>query len=555
MRAEDKERAIAEVVARVLAQAGDPKGLDAAIADTIYHESTRLGKERRSAERDARLRTWDERRRALLDAGTTDAKRGLLATIAEDFAREVVGHFDPTVHRFATKVLPVFLSGLLNAFSPSRLMKTFPELPGVRDRIIVDGEVEAARELKDRGTLVVCPTHLSNLDSIVLGYAFYDQGFPPLTYGAGLNLFTNSFIWYFMNHLGAYKVDRRKTADVYKTVLKEYATITLEYGYHNLFFPGGTRSRSGGIESKLKLGLLGTGLRAYINNLRGGREKPGIYVIPVTVSYELVLEAETLIDDFLRETGQSRYIIVDDEFSKPTRIYSFLERILELDARIYITLGTPLDVFGNAVRRDGVSVDARGRPIDTTRYVVDQDGKPVPNRTRDEEYTRELGSQLVTAFHKSSTVMGSHLLAFVVYEALREQSPGQDLYRFLRSTDGELSFAEAAKRTGELRSRIEMLASQGKIRMDERLRGRTGDELVLGGLRALGIFHKQHVVERKGDRIVAGDRNLLYYYRNRLLGFGLEASDAKDKARATEGASARMRPAQMSGAPSPEVKS
>lgn len=542
MRAEDKERAVAEVVARIVAGAGDVRGLDAAIADTIYQERRRLDKERRSKGRDAALARWDDRRRALLEKTSVEEKKALLAKIAEDFAREVLGNFDPKVHRVATKALPFALSGLLNAFSPTRLARTFPEMPAVGDRLVVDGMVDEARELKDRGTLIVCPTHVSNLDSIVLGYAFYDQGFPPLTYGAGLNLFTNRLISYFMNNLGAYKVDRRKTSEVYKNVLKEYATVSLEYGYHNLFFPGGTRCRSGAIESKLKLGLLGCGLRAYINNLRGGREKPNIYVIPVTISSELVLEAETLVDDFLKETGQSRYIIVDDEFSQPTRIYSFIQRIFELDARIYITLGQPLDPFGNAVRRDGVSVDARGRPIDTTRYVVGADDKPVPVKARDEEYTRELGNQIATHFHRNSTVVGSHLLAFVVYEALRAQNPGQDLYRFLRSQDGELGFDETAKRAEQLRSRVEMLAAQGKIRIDERLRGKTGDEIVMGGLRALSIYHKRNVAERRGDKVVAVDRNLLYYYRNRLLGFGFEESMGDRAAHAVaEGASARLK--------------
>ena len=36
---------------------------------------------------------------------------------------------------------------------------------------------------------------------------------------------------------------RRKKAPIYKDVLKQYATVSLELGYHNLFFPGGTRSR------------------------------------------------------------------------------------------------------------------------------------------------------------------------------------------------------------------------------------------------------------------------------------------------------------------------
>ena len=30
--------------------------------------------------------------------------------------------------------------------------------------------------------------------------------------------------------------------------------------------------------------------------------------------FQLVLEVETLIDDFLKEVGKSRYIITDDEF-------------------------------------------------------------------------------------------------------------------------------------------------------------------------------------------------------------------------------------------------
>ena len=108
-----------------------------------------------------------------------------------------------------------------------------------------------------------------------------------------------------MRNLGAYKVDRKKTATVYKDVLKEYATCSLEMGYHNLFFPGGTRSRSGAVERHLKLGLLGCAVRAYVGRPRAGRPRPEIYLVPVTMNYELVLEAETLIDDHLsRRSGR-----------------------------------------------------------------------------------------------------------------------------------------------------------------------------------------------------------------------------------------------------------
>ena len=88
--------------------------------------------------------------------------------------------------------------------------------------------------------------------SIVLGYALMREGLPPVSYGAGKNLFTNPIISFFMHNLGAYRLDRRIKAGLYKDALKSYSTVLLERGYHSLFFPGGTRSRSGMIEQHLK---------------------------------------------------------------------------------------------------------------------------------------------------------------------------------------------------------------------------------------------------------------------------------------------------------------
>ena len=120
------------------------------------------------------------------------------------------------------------------------------------------------------------------------------------------------------------------------------------------------------VEPRLKKGLLGTGLRAYMNNLKAGRRKPKVYVVPCTISYALVLEAKTLIEDHLKEAGKSRYIIVDDEFSRLQRILEFMVELMRLDSRIYITFGQPLDPFGNRVDFQGRSLDGRGRTIDIT---------------------------------------------------------------------------------------------------------------------------------------------------------------------------------------------
>ncbi len=530
MRREDQQRAIEEVINRVTADAyeGGSQRLEAVLADTLYHERQRVARQRPSRERGRELARYDRYRGELL-AGSDATRRAILREIVEGFAREVLGNFDPKVHALATRAVPVGLAALLHATSPRQLLRWRPGRgAGVLDEhIVVDGELEHARALRGKGTLICAPTHSSNLDSIVLGYGMHEQGFPPLLYGAGLNLFENPLMSFFMHNLGAYTVDRRKTAPIYKQVLKTYATVSLELGYDNLFFPGGTRARSGAVEEHLKLGLLGTGLTAFANNLKVRRPRPRIFVIPMVLSYELVLEAETLIDDHLRETGQSRYIITDDEFASPRRIYQFLRGILDLDTKIHLTLMPPRDPFGNLVDREGNSLDGRGRPIEIDRYLKDRDGVLCEDANRDQEYTRELGQRLVEAYHAGNTVLPTHLVAFAVFEELRRLNPGLDLYRLLRTGGSResLPFPEVARRVDELRARLLDLEGAGRIRLGEKVRAKRGEELVIHALRAFGTYHTRPALERLGDRVYHRDRNLLYYYRNRLLGYRLEGPE------------------------------
>jgi glycerol-3-phosphate O-acyltransferase len=332
---------------------------------------------------------------------------------------------------------------------------------------------------------------------------------------------------FFMHNLGAYKVDRKKKCSLYKDVLKEYATVTLELGYPNLFFPGGTRSRSGEVESKLKLGLLGCGLKAYIHNLQRSVERPNVFVIPVNLSYQLVLEAENLIKDYLEEAGKSRSIITDDEFAQPKRVLDFVTKLFELDARIYMTFGQALDCFGNRVDAEGHSYDKHGRSIDTTRYVVDRSDTPVEDHQRDAEYTKELGNTLVTAFNANNTLMSTHLLALVIFELLRRRHRGTDIYRFLREArldeDG-LPVSEVQAALGRVFDKARVLASRGELRLDERLMALNPYGLFINALRHLSIYHSRSVLTRSEDRLHVTDSRLLLYYRNRAKTYGLEAA-------------------------------
>jgi len=147
-----------------------------------------------------------------------------------------------------------------------------------------------------------------------------------------------------------------------------YSTVILERHYHSLFFPGGTRSRSGSIESKLKLGLLGTGITAYINNLLKNKKNPDIFVIPATINYHIVLEAETLIDDYLKETGKSKYIIGKDESSSFYKVIQFLFKMARMDTSLHIKFGQAFDLFGNKVDENGKLIWAKKSKYGLTIY-------------------------------------------------------------------------------------------------------------------------------------------------------------------------------------------
>ena len=121
-----------------------------------------------------------------------------------------------------------------------------------------------------------------------------------------------------------------------------------------------------------------------------------LFIIPCTLSYGLVLEARSLIDDHLKETGKSRYIRIRRE-GGGFRALNFWRNLQRMDSRIHLHFGQPLDLFGNKVDRHGVSRDANGRVIDRRKYVEGPDGRPQASPQRDQEYTRELGRGIQAA--------------------------------------------------------------------------------------------------------------------------------------------------------------
>ncbi|AUX26634.1 hypothetical protein SOCEGT47_072040 [Sorangium cellulosum] len=514
-----RDAIVRAVIDRVVGATKDPL---LAMNEAAYQETKRLEGSRDP--HDLReLAEWQRLARSLGRMHDAERRRRL-RELAEQYAWDTAGNFDRRVYQLSSRLLPPVVSALLAprklatiVHDPRRLVS----LELLADRVLVQGPLAKLRSLVRQGTAVYVPTHLSNLDSIVFGYALERAGLPPATYGAGKNLFTNPVLSFFMHNLGAYRVDRRIRHNLYKDVLKTYSSVLLERGYHSLFFPGGTRSRSGGVERRLKLGLVGSAFEAYTRTLQSGRERR-IFFVPATINYLITLEAETLIADFLSEAGKGRFIIEDDESSRIGRIASFLRKLLAMNAAVVIRFSEPLDPFGNRVDELGRSYDARGREVDPASYVRDRDGNAVIDAARDAQYARELGEELCRAYARDTVVMATHVVAAASFARLRGHAPAADLFTVLRQRDVlTVPRDDLAADVVALCDRLRALERQGCIVLGEDVRLGSGGDIIERALRAFAGYHSAPVLASRPDGIALCDTNLLFYYQNRLAAHGV----------------------------------
>mgnify|MGYP006139703113 CR=1 FL=1 len=512
----------------------NPEILKEELETTLYREKLRIKQNPWAVDPDDEGEFWGSVKTALLqintDSGLTKTKRleayqQVLSRITSRYAEEIASNFKATHYKFTRSVVTFGFARLLNAARVKGFKSIFSNQYTLQDKIQITGQTDQIRDLATKGTIVMVPTHFSNLDSILIGWIISVLGMPPFIYGAGLNLFNISIFAYFMNALGAYKVDRRKKNSLYLETLKTYSKEAIQFGCHSLFFPGGTRSRSGMIESKLKLGLLSTAIEAQRANYQNGIQDISgkVFIVPVTINYHFVLEAPSLIQDYLSITGQERYYKENDEFSNSYKISKFLLKFFTKGSDISVSIGRAMDVLGNYVDQDGNSLDKWGRTIDTRDYFV-SGGKVTVDGQREEEYTHMLGKRIVEEFHKINRVFSSHLVAFVAFELIKAKNRKLDIFDLIRLPDEDLTLIYEEFKSGcqLVLDKITELKAQGKIDMAPHLK-RDMDSVIAHGLDNVGMYHaKRPLLKDQKGNIVTEDMSLLYFYHNRLHGYGLE---------------------------------
>ena len=498
------------------------------IAETIYLEKIRIKEEPWKVDPPNERQFWSRIKKRLVkysvdkdESISAQNNTYLLKQIIHRYALEIVGTFKINTFLFARKFLTWFFNQLLQAsFWKIRLTGGKKRLV---QKLLVKGDIDHVRSLAQKGTLIIVPTHFSNLDSILIGYVLDAvTGLLAFSYGAGLNLYNTGYTAYFMNRLGAYRVDRRKKNKIYLETLKSMSSLSIQRGTNSIFFPGGTRSRSGAIENKLKMGLLGTVVEAQRAMIQRN-ENTKIYIVPLILSYHFVLDGQSLIDQYLKQQGKSRYFKEGKDYSGITGIIRFIWKILSEGNEITLSFGKAMDVIGNPVDLEGNSKDKYGNTINMADYFISE-GVVNVDVQRETEYTGLLAENIIKRFHSDNIVLSSHLLAFAAFEILCNENPKLDLFGILRlpTDDYIFDYNVLSATVNQLQKTLIIYAEKEKLILSPEIKSSI-DELIADGIKHLGTFHiKKPLKKNTSGEVISENFYLLYFYHNRLTGYGLE---------------------------------
>lgn len=489
------------------------KNLFEELETTVYKEKLRIKKNPWRADPPDEEDFWKKIQSELIDFEQIpsdlkkEKEKEILEKIVTRYANEISSNFKSTHYKFARRLIVTFFARLLNT---ARLRNPFGNLD-LDSKINILGKKNQLRELAKIGTIVMVPTHFSHLDSALIGWAISYLGLPPFMYGAGMVLFNMSIFSYFMDSLGAYKVDRRKKHLIYLETLKTYSRESLVKGCHSLFYPGGTRSRSGSINENLKLGLLSSAFEAQkiIDKKKSSSKK--IFIVPITFNYQFVLEAPALINQYLVSKGQEKFYLDNLGYSNSYKIFKFLIKFFTKGSNISLSIGNPLDVYGNYVNKHGDSIDSNNKKI-ISKISINKDIK---------DSLKDLSSKIYNEFHKGTQVFPSNIIAFTLFETICKKFKKLDFFTILRLSQEDLfiDIKKFKKSYKMMINEILILNSKNKIKIFNDLKNDI-DIQIESGLENLGMYHAEKPVFIKNDKIHVRNMKLLYYYRNRLKGFG-----------------------------------
>lgn len=206
---------------------------------------------------------------------------------------------------------------------------------------------ERAVRAADAGRVIWVSNHRSHVDYLVEPLVMIDAGIPPPLMAAGINLFGGPLGLLHRHVTGAIPIRRNTKDPAYLMTLKAYVAEVLQR--HDIFFyPEGGRSYSGEIKPP-KTGLYSACLSARI---------PGATIVPMAVSYDLVLEDRVLAKQKVKRSQRA--------FSSELR--EMVRYAVGYQSRAFVHFGEPVPVAG-------VNPDHKKSIIELAEHVQHQIGR------------------------------------------------------------------------------------------------------------------------------------------------------------------------------------
>jgi len=173
--------------------------------------------------------------------------------------------------------------------------------------------------------VVYASNHKSHIDYLIEPIVLDDSGIRPPLIAAGINLFGGPLGLIHKYVTGAIPIRRNTKDPAYLITLKAYVAEMLKK--HDLFlYPEGGRSYSGELKPA-KTGLLHAALTA---------SEPNLVIVPVGISYDLVLEDHILARQGIKKTQRP--------FTR--ELAEMVRYAVGYRSRVFVTFGSPLPVSG-----------------------------------------------------------------------------------------------------------------------------------------------------------------------------------------------------------------
>jgi glycerol-3-phosphate O-acyltransferase len=419
----------------------------------------------------------DRALRATLEAvaRATGRSTAAVAAEAEKDLREVASRYEPAFVQLARPLLAWFFGRLYTSVEVdeeglARLKRAAAEAP-----------------------IVLCPSHKSHVDYLVLSWLLYEHGMTPPHIAAGINL----AFWPFgavARRGGAFFIRRKVKGDrVYTSVLRAYVKHLLRDRFPQEFYVEGGRSRTGKLLFP-KTGLVSMEVDAW---LEGAADD--VTFVPVAIDYEKLIEASS----YAKELAGA------EKKKESLRGLLGAARVLfRRYERLYVQFGEPISL--RAAARERLGGGAEGLAVDEAwggevERVLAPAGKGGPAEAK-RQLVQALANRIAYGISRAVTVTPVGLVAAALLSHVRRGLTAADVARrvellryvgaeggarFARDLAGAPSDPRAA---GPIRDAVRRLAAGGLVRVDEA----AGETIyqVVDEKRPVLDYHRNAVIHR-----------------------------------------------------------